>query len=165
LAVVERSPRALRRPRDRARRPEGSERTSAGRLDAAILTPPVFLKRDDTERRDLEDDLAKPVVHVLPEEATFDGRGEIAMDRRDDPDVDVEGPCEADWTDLAVAEEPEEHSLRVERELAHLVEEDRPAVGLAQEPGLPLDGPHGPRISIHCGDSARALLTRSTQMR
>jgi hypothetical protein len=61
--------------------------------------------------------------------------------RRDDPDVDVESPREADRTDLAAAEEPQEHGLRVERELAHLVEEHRPAVGLAQEPGLPLDGP------------------------
>ncbi len=68
-----------------------------------------------------------------------DGRGQVPVRRRDQPDVDVAGPARADRPDLAVAEEPEERRLSVGRELAHLVEEDRAAVRLAEESGPPLD--------------------------
>ena len=61
--------------------------------------------------------------------------GRSAVGRRDDPDVDVEGAREPDGTDLARAQEPQEHRLGLERELADLVEKDGAAVGLSQEPG------------------------------
>ena len=53
----------------------------------------------------------------------------------DDADVDAHGPLAADAHDLAVLHDAQQAHLRGERELADLVEEQRPAVGLL-EPAL-----------------------------
>ena len=57
------------------------------------------------------------------------------MGRGDDADVDAHGPLAADADDLAVLHDAQQAHLRGGRELADLVQEQRPAVGLL-EPAL-----------------------------
>src|SRR5437870_3361469 len=64
-----------------------------------------------------------------------DGGFEVAVGRRDDPDVDVLGARGAHGNDLAFLERPEKLRLRGERKLADLVEEDRAARRRAEVPG------------------------------
>src|SRR5262249_49176113 len=79
------------------------------------------------------------VVEILAKLALSHGRPQVAVGRRDQSDVHVDGTARAHRPHLTTAEKPEEHRLSVGCELAHLVEEDGAAVRLAEEPGPSLD--------------------------
>ena len=66
-------------------------------------------------------------------DAVRDHLREIAVGRGDDADVDSERLLSADPLERAVLEHAQQPHLRVERQLANLVEEQRAAVG-ALEP-------------------------------
>src|SRR5436189_120777 len=63
------------------------------------------------------------------EAAVGDRLLEVLVRRRDDADVDVDGLRAAEARELALGEHAQELHLRGERHLAHLVEEERAAVG------------------------------------
>src|SRR5262249_1627067 len=66
-------------------------------------------------------DDVEPVVEVLAEVAGPDLLVEVAIRRRDDPDVDALGLGVADTEDDALLERTQELDLEVERQLAYLV--------------------------------------------
>ena len=68
-------------------------------------------------------------------------RRQVAVRGGDDPDVDAHGPLAADANDLAVLHHPEQAHLCGERELADLVEEQRPSVGLLEPALAPVTAP------------------------
>ena len=80
-----------------------------------------------------------PLLHVLVQ---------IAVRRAHDADVHVLGRRRAEREDLARLEDAQELRLRVERHVADLVEEERPAVGELDEPGL---------VAVGAGERAAAV--------
>src|SRR6267378_1045896 len=78
-------------------------------------------------RTDRED--AQPVEEVVAKPAAPHRVLEIAIGGRDDTDVGARGRAGADGLEFPLLQHAEELHLRVERELADLVEENRAAVG------------------------------------
>ena len=87
------------------------------------------------QRRDAEVDDVEPVEQVLAEPPGPDLLREVAVGRGEDADVYLAHALLAHRADLALLEDPEQLRLRARRQLPHLVEEDRPAVGLAEQAG------------------------------
>ena len=81
------------------------------------------------ERRELDREDAEAVVQVLAERLLADGLEQVAIGGGDDPDVDLHRRRAADPVELVLLQDAEQLGLGLERELADLVEEDRPAVG------------------------------------
>ena len=85
------------------------------------------------QRREVDLDDAQPVVEVLAESPLGDELLQVAVRRRDDPDVDLLGVGGAERTDLAVLEHAQQPDLHAGLRLADLVEKDRAAVGDLEE--------------------------------
>ena len=85
------------------------------------------------QRRQVQPHDAEPVEQVLAEPAGADLVLEVAVGRRDDPDVDLLRLRAADAADLALLERAQQLRLEIERQLAELVEEQRAAVGLLEQ--------------------------------
>jgi hypothetical protein len=87
----------------------------------------------------LQDGPAQTIVEILPERPALDRGLEVSMRRGDEPHVHTPRLRGANRPDFATLEEAQEHHLRIERKVAHLVEEDGPAFGDGEEAGLPRD--------------------------
>jgi hypothetical protein len=87
------------------------------------------VSRAVAERRhhDVED--GEPVIEIGAELAGVDLRAQVAVRGRDDADVHRRRLVGADAADLAALERAQQLRLEVERQLADLVEKQRPAVG------------------------------------
>src|SRR5262245_25127770 len=81
------------------------------------------------QRRDLEPEDVEAVEEIRPELALFDGGLEVPVRRRDAAEVHLDRAVAAHTRDLPFLEDAQEIRLRLERDVADLVEEDRPAVG------------------------------------
>src|SRR5690606_27987206 len=79
------------------------------------------------ERRQVQRDDVQPVVQVAAERAATDLLVEIAIRRRDDAHVDVDGLRRADGYDLALLQRAQQLHLQRGRHLGNLVEEERAA--------------------------------------
>ncbi len=88
------------------------------------------------ERREGDRELVEPRVQVAAEGARGLLRHEIAVRRAHDPHIDGLGGRRADRHDLAGLQDPQELRLRLERHVADLVEEQRPAVRRTHEARL-----------------------------
>ncbi len=82
----------------------------------------------------------QPVVEVLAELAALHLGGEVAVRRRDEPHVDLDGLHPAHPLELLLLEDAEELDLEGGRDVADLVEEERAAVGELEAPLLAADG-------------------------
>ena len=80
------------------------------------------------QRRQRERDDVQAVVEVLPETPGGDLGEKVAIRRRDDPHVHGDLRAAADPGDLALLQRAQELRLQGERQLADLVEEERPGV-------------------------------------
>jgi len=87
------------------------------------------------ERRHADLDDVEAVVEVLAEAALLDLRGEVAVRRREDARRDGQVAAAADPPHAPLLQRAQELHLHGRRELAHLVEEERAAVRLVEEPG------------------------------
>src|SRR5262249_42181073 len=85
------------------------------------------------ERRQIEPDAVEPREEVLAERRHRDLRLEIAVGGGDDAQIDGDRARRADGCDLALLDDAEERRLRLERQIADLVEKQRPTVGRAYE--------------------------------
>jgi hypothetical protein len=81
------------------------------------------------QRRDVDPHHVQAEVEVLAEAALADALLEVLVRRRDDPDVHRHGLRPAHALELPLLEEAQQLHLRGERDLAHLVQEDRSAAG------------------------------------
>ena len=87
------------------------------------------------QRRHDDADDVEAEAQVGAEPAGRDFLVEPAVGRRDDPHVDAARHVLADAPDLAVLQHAQQLGLRARRQLADLVEEQRAAVRLLEEPG------------------------------
>jgi hypothetical protein len=92
------------------------------------------------ERRDPHRDDGESEVEVFAELACAHLALEVAARRGDDADIGLQRLVAADATELARLEDPQEHRLDVQRQLADLVEEDGPPVGALEGPLALCDG-------------------------
>src|SRR5687767_8351508 len=81
------------------------------------------------QRRHRQVDDVEAVPEILPEAPGGDLRCEIAVRRRDDPDVHPDRACTADALELVMLQHTQQLRLEMRRELANLVEKDSAAVG------------------------------------
>jgi len=86
--------------------------------------------------RQVDGEDAQPVPEVAAELAARHHLRQIAVGRGDDPHVDGHAALRADALERAVLQDAQQPHLRCGRELADLIEEQRPRVG-ALEPALP----------------------------
>src|SRR5438094_2931179 len=93
------------------------------------------------QRRDVDREDVQAVVEVVAEALLLDQPGQVAVRRGDKSDVDLDRPGAADTLELLLLEDPEELRLELERDLAHLVEEERAAMGHLEASDLLRDGP------------------------
>ena len=80
------------------------------------------------QRRQGDGEDVEPVVEILAKRAIADLALEIAVRRRDHPDVDLHRVGPAHALELALLQHAQELDLDLERHVADLVEEQRPAV-------------------------------------
>ena len=92
------------------------------------------------EGRQVDGDDLQPVVEVLAEAAPLDLVVEVLVRGADEADVDGARARLADPADLLLLEDAEELGLEGERQVADLVEEERAARGLLDEPDFVPDG-------------------------
>ncbi len=78
----------------------------------------------------------EPVEEVLAERALAHRLPEVHVGRGDDPDVHGDGAGAAEALDLALLQRAQELGLEVDAQAAHLVEEQRAAVGQLELAGL-----------------------------
>ena len=78
---------------------------------------------------------AEPVVEVAPEAPLLHVLLEVAIGCGDDPHVDLSHAVVADPLDLALLQDPQQLRLELDRDLAHLVQEERPPVRLLEATG------------------------------
>ena len=84
------------------------------------------------QRRKQDREDAEAIVQVFAERLLADGLEQVAVGRRDDADIDFDRGRPANPLELAFLQDAEQLRLRLERELADLVEEDRPSIGRAR---------------------------------
>src|SRR5688500_2721887 len=103
-----------------------------------------------TQRRDERFDDREPVVEVLAKLTRGDAGAKVAVRGRDDAHVDVQPIRSADAPNLPGLEGAEELRLKLGRQLAQLVDEERAAVRLLEDARVRL---HRPREgSLHVAE-------------
>jgi hypothetical protein len=98
----------------------------------------VVTARAQGRQRDVDD--VEAVEEVLAEAAGVGLAHEVTVGAGDEADVDRQGLGGADGPHLLVLDDAQELDLEQERQLADLVEEQRPLVGDGEEPGVGVDG-------------------------
>jgi hypothetical protein len=81
-----------------------------------------------TQRRQSDDDLRKAIKQVFPESTAFHHGREVSVSCRYDPHVDLGRLTRTDARHLLALEHAQELRLKLERQLANLVEKDRAAM-------------------------------------
>ena len=92
------------------------------------------------QRRQLDRDDVQPVEQVLAELAFLHHLAQVDVGRGDDPDVDLDRLHAAEAREVALLDHAQQLRLRLERDVADLVEEDAALVGELEEPLLGIDG-------------------------
>ena len=92
------------------------------------------------QRRYVQREYVEPEVQVLAEAPLLDERQQVPVGRGDHPDVDVVDLVAADGPDVAELQHAEQLGLQAEGHVADLVEQQRAAVGLGEQPLARLDG-------------------------
>src|SRR5262245_3164060 len=86
------------------------------------------------QRRQLDRKDAQPVVKVLAESSSFDLAEQIAIGRGDHAHIDRAGSVLADTFERSLLDHSQQLALKVEGNLADLVEKQRAAVGELKTP-------------------------------
>src|SRR5262249_44951271 len=81
------------------------------------------------QRRNLDGEDVQTVQEVGSEFSVADGLVEVAVSGRNHPDADADRPAAADRLEPLAVKHAEQLHLRVEGQLAHLVQKDGAAVG------------------------------------
>ncbi len=83
----------------------------------------------------------EPVEEIFTEAAFFDHRGKVAVGGGDNAGLDGHAVRCADGADLLLLQGAQQLGLKVEGELADLVEEYRASLGSDERPSLDLTAP------------------------
>jgi len=101
---------------------------AAGKLADEVIDERVDVPRPLTEGRYRNREDVQAVVQIVTEAALFDHPGEVPVRGGDKTDVDVDRPCSAETLELVLLQHAKELRLQLERQLAHLVQEERATV-------------------------------------
>ncbi len=85
--------------------------------------------------RQMDREDVQPVIEIFAELPLGDHRLEVAVGRRHDAHVDLEGLVAADALELALLQGAEELDLDFHRQIADLVEKEGPAIGQLEAAG------------------------------
>ena len=103
--------------------------------------------RPIAQRREQDREDVQAVIEILSKRAVGDLLLEIAVGGRDDADVDLDRLGAAHPLELALLQHAQQLDLDVQRQVAHLVEEQRAAVGQLEAAEPPRDRPgEGPLL-------------------
>ncbi len=91
------------------------------------------------KRRDRQHEPVQAVVEVGPKRPVLDSPREVPVRRRDDPHVQAPRLGRSDRPHLAALQEPEQHDLGVERQVADLIQEHGAAIGDREQAALSRD--------------------------
>jgi hypothetical protein len=86
-----------------------------------------------SQRRDLDPHDVEPVVQIASEGSFGDALGEASVGGSDEPDVHADRPGGADGRDFAFLEQAEQFGLEVQVEFSDLIEQERAALGGADD--------------------------------
>jgi hypothetical protein len=92
------------------------------------------------QRRQAEIDHVEPVEEVFAEASLFDHDGQIAIGGGHDAGLDGDAMGGADGTDFLLLQRAQQLGLKVQSQLADLVEKDRASFGGDKEAVFGLDG-------------------------
>ena len=92
------------------------------------------------QRRQLDRDDVQPVEQILAEPPVLHHLPQVDVGRGDDADVDLDRLHAAEAHELALLDHAQQLGLRLERDVADLVEEDAALVGEVEQPLLRVDG-------------------------
>ena len=92
------------------------------------------------QRRQADRESVDAVIQVLTEPALAHEHVERAIGGGDQAEVDVDGAIAAEALKAALFEHAQQFRLRHQRHVAHFIEEQRPAIGEFEAPGLPIVG-------------------------
>jgi hypothetical protein len=99
------------------------------------------------QRRDVDREHVEPEEQVGAEPALAHGGRQVAVRGRDDPHINRDRLAAADPLDRALLEGAQQEDLRLLRQLADFVEEQRPPVGQLEAAGSPPGrAGEGPRL-------------------
>ena len=127
------------RPRIPGQGRHGAMRQRGARADARRERPPEMMRehrdvfRPLAQRRHTHSNHVEPIQQVLPEAAGLRLRAQIAIDGADDPDVHLPAERLPDPSNLLLLQHAQQLRLGARREVHHLVEEQRAAVGFLDE--------------------------------
>ncbi len=113
------------------RLPSSAQKRARKRRARSGTSADARAQRRNGDRKDVE-----AVEQVLAEPAALDQFDQVLVGRRDQADVDLDRTAGADRVDLAVLQRAQQLHLRVQRQLADLVEEQRAAVRLDELAGV-----------------------------
>src|SRR5262245_4110368 len=117
---------------------------AASKLADEVIDESIDVLRPLTERRYRDREDVQAVVQIVTEAAPFHHPCDVPVRGGDQTDVDVDRPCPAETLELAFLQHAEELRLQLERDLAHLVQEERATVSQL-EPSDPLRDRAGER--------------------
>src|SRR5262249_40399208 len=92
------------------------------------------------QRRKLDGKDAETVVQVLAKRLLAHGLEQVAIGRGDAPDVDADWRLAADAVELILLKNAKQFRLRLRRQLADLIEENRAPIGQLEPARVPRDG-------------------------
>ena len=104
------------------------------RTSAGMSSRPLAQRRIENREH------VEAVVEIAAELLVGDHLREVAVGRRDQPDVDADGPGAAQALELLLLQHAQELRLQLERDVADLVEEQRAAIGQLEPADLLRDG-------------------------
>src|SRR5207302_6099801 len=96
-------------------------RARPGESSEEVLDEDGQIAAPRTQGRDMQMKNVEPVAEIGAEAALFDERLQIAVGRRNDPHVDVNGRIGADGLESPLLEHTKELGLRRDRDLGNLV--------------------------------------------
>src|SRR5207245_11099562 len=98
---------------------------AVGKPADEVIDERVDVLRPLTEGRYRDREDVQAVVQIVTEAALFDHPGKVAVRGGDQTDVDVDRPCPAETLELVFLQHTQELRLQLERDPAHLVQEER----------------------------------------
>ncbi len=124
---------ALERAHHDARQRDRRAAVSLGEVREEVPQQGLDVLRAIAQRRDVDPDDVDPVVQVLTELPLLDEPPQVAVGRRDEPRCRLLGARGADGQHFALLKDAKQLGLHPRRDVPHLVEEQRPHAGGADQ--------------------------------
>ncbi len=106
-----------------------------------VLRQQLHVAASLTQRRHVDRKHGQAVQEILAKQAVLNRLQGAAVGRRDDAHIGGELGARPDAVELAHLQDAQQPCLHIERHFRHFVEQQRPALGAFEHPGMRADGP------------------------